>query len=117
MNIEDFREYCLSLKGATEETPFGPDWLTYKVGGKIFALTYLKSPVFKANLKHLPEKSVELREIYPAIEPGYHMNKKHWNTVNFEGGLSDDFLTELINHSYELVFKKLSKMKQDEIKS
>ena len=109
MNIEAFRKYCLNLPGAEETLPFGPDTLVYKVGGKIFALTGLDDVECSVNLKCDPEKAIELREEYPdEIIPGYHMNKKHWNTVYFEKGLSEIFLKDLINQSYQLVVASLS---------
>lgn len=108
MNIEEFRDYCLAKPGVTEETPFGPDTLVFKVGGKIFALTDLN--VFTSiNLKCDPERAVELREQYDAIKPGYHMNKKHWNTVLLNGQVPYSLLKELIDHSYNLVYGGLTK--------
>ena len=77
--------------------------------GKVFALTGLDAEEFKVNLKCEPNRGIELREEFPQVQPGYHMNKKHWNTVSFEESLSDDFLRELINHSYDLVVKKFKK--------
>src|SRR5690606_31003656 len=103
MNVEDFRIYCISKLGVTEEFPFGPETLVFKVGGKIFALTGLDGSVFQVNLKCDPEYAEELRENYEEVKPGYHMNKKHWNTVNFEGSLPEKLLRSLIDHSYELV--------------
>ncbi|MGX7687011.1 MmcQ/YjbR family DNA-binding protein [Flectobacillus roseus] len=114
MDIEQFREYCLSKKGVTEELPFGPETLVYKVMGKIFALTGLDSEVFTVNLKCDPEKAISLREEFSFIIPGYHMNKKHWNTVNFER-TPTKMATELINHSYEIVASGLTKKLQAEL--
>ncbi|GEO06656.1 hypothetical protein AAE02nite_43200 [Adhaeribacter aerolatus] len=108
MNIEEFREYCLVKPGVTEETPFGIDTLVFKVGGKIFALTDINT-FASINLKCDPEKAVELRERYDAIKPGYHMNKKHWNTVMLAGTINDRLLRELIDHSYSLVAASLPK--------
>ena len=106
MDIEQFRNYCLSKPGVTEECPFGPDILVFKVMGKVFTLCSLND--FQSiNLKCNPEKAIELREEYPQIKPGYHMNKTHWNTVYIEG-LSSTLLKELIDHSYELVKAKLT---------
>jgi predicted DNA-binding protein (MmcQ/YjbR family) len=113
MNVEDFRTYCLSQKGVTEEFPFGEDTLVFKVMGKVFALTNLNSDEFKVNLKCAPDKAIELREEFPEIQSGYHMNKKHWNTVSFEESLDDNFLEELVKHSYDLVVKKLKKMNRE----
>ncbi len=108
MNIESFRDYCLSKKGVTEDFPFDEETLVFKVMGKIFTLTDVS--IFKSvNLKCDPEWSIELRERYPEIVPGYHMNKKHWNTVSMTGSLSDTFIEELILHYYNLVVAKLPK--------
>lgn len=109
MDIEQFRIYCLEKKATTEEFPFGPENLVLKVGGKIFAITDLESERFSVNLKCDPERAVELREQYTEVMPGYHMNKAHWNTVDFEGSLEPRLLRELIDHSYALVVKSLKK--------
>jgi len=90
-----------------EGFPFGPDTLVFKVKSKIFAITSLNAEFLKVNLKSDPVKAIVLREQYEEIQPGFHMNKKHWNTVNFESRLSDKFLKELINDSYKLVCKSL----------
>ncbi len=117
MNIEDFRNYCLSKKGVTESFPFGEDTLVFKVMGKIFALTNLNSEQFTVNLKCNPERAIALREAFPEIRPGYHMNKQHWNTVSFDETLNDDFLEELINHSYDLVVLTLKKIEKEILKN
>lgn len=118
MNIETLRNYCLTKRGVTEELPFGPDTLVFKVKGKIFALTGLDEVPLKVNLKCDPEKVVELREEYPDnILPGYHMNKKHWNTVIPDAGLSKSLIFGLIDHSYELVLLSLPKKIQKELES
>jgi len=109
MHIEEFRTYCLAKDHVTEEFPFGPDTLVYKAMGKMFALTGLDNPTFLVNLKADPEKSILLRDEYPEIVPGYHMNKKHWNTVNFEGNLSLKMLKQLIDDSYFLVLNSIPK--------
>ncbi|RFP66651.1 MmcQ/YjbR family DNA-binding protein [Hymenobacter lapidiphilus] len=102
MHIEDFRDYCLLKPGVTEQTPFGPDTLVFKVGSKIFALTDLN--IFGSiNLKCDPERAMELREQHEYVRPGYHMNKKHWNTVLIGTGIPSVQLRELIDHSYDLV--------------
>lgn len=115
MNIEEFHEYCLTKTAVTEEFPFGPDTLVLKVGGKVFALSGLDNPIFSVNLKCSPEYAEELRENYEEIQPGYHMNKKHWNTVNFEGNIPDELLRQLIDHSYELVVRGIPKSKRKEL--
>ena len=98
----------MNLKGVEETLPFGPDTLVFKVGGKIFALTGLDEDECSVNLKCDPEKAIELRDEHPDdIIPGYHMNKKHWNTIYFERGLQDKYLINLIDHSYELVVNSL----------
>jgi len=108
MDIEAFRKYCLSLPAVEETLPFGPDTLVYKVMGKAFALTGLDDEVFQVNLKCDPERAIELREEYPGLViPGWHMNKKHWNTIYFEEGLANGLLIKLINHSYNLVIAGL----------
>lgn len=114
MNIESFRDFCLTKKGVSEDFPFDEQTLVFKVMGKMFALTdvdYFKS----VNLKCDPEQAIELRENYAAIRSGYHMNKKHWNTVEMDGSLSDLFIQELISHSYELVVEKLPRDLKSEL--
>ena len=106
MHIEDFRDFCLSLPGTTEETPFGPDTLVFKVGGKLFALTDLQT-FASFNVKCDPERAIELRERYDYVRPGFHMNKKHWNTVLIGTGATDAQLREWITHSYQLVVAAL----------
>ncbi len=108
MNIESFREYCLSKTAVTEELPFGPETLVFKVAGKLFALTGVES-FESVNLKCDPEEAVELRERYDAVLPGFHMNKRHWNTVLIDGSLPDKFVFEMTDKSYELVVSGLSK--------
>src|SRR6266571_6167549 len=109
MDLERFREYCLAQRGATEGTPFGEDVLVFKVGGKMFALALLDEVPATANLKCDPDLALELRDRYEQVRPGYHMNKKHWNTVEIEGGIPDGELRKMIDHSYDLVVKGLSK--------
>ena len=107
MNIESIRDYCLSLPDAEETLPFGPDTLVYKVKGKIFLLMGLDSEDLSFNVKCDPDKALELREEFPCVRPGYHMNKNHWNTVLVDGSVSVKQLKEWIDHSYELVsFRK-----------
>jgi predicted DNA-binding protein (MmcQ/YjbR family) len=108
MNIEEFRQYCLNKKGVTEEFPFGEDTLVFKVMGKMFALTNLDGD-FSVNLKCDPDHAIELREQFPAVLPGYHMNKKHWNTVIMDGSISNKLIYEWTDHSYNLVVNQLPK--------
>jgi predicted DNA-binding protein (MmcQ/YjbR family) len=108
MNIESYRSFCLSFQYVTEEFPFDDKTLVFKVQGKIFALMNVDD--FRSiNLKCNPERAIELRETHSSIRPGYHMNKKHWNTVDLFGDVSDDELFDLTKHSYELVFQSLPK--------
>lgn len=111
MNIEELREYCLHKPGVTEELPFGPDTLVFKIGGKIFLLVGLDQiDTLRFNAKCDPEYAIQLREQYPAtVLPGYHMNKKHWNTVYCNQHLTDAQIQELIDHSFSLVFQSLPK--------
>lgn len=110
MNIELLREYCLSKPDVEETFPFGPDTLVFKTGGKIFAIAGLEGE--GVNLKCDPEYALELREKYDEITPGYHMNKKHWNTVRFGTGIPKKLFLGLIDHSYELVRKSLPAKKK-----
>lgn len=107
MDIETFHAHCLAKEGVETGFPFDDTTLVFKVMGKIFALTSLDRPTFTVNLKCDPERALELRERYPEIQPGYHMSKKHWNTVDFEGALPDNLLLDLIDHSYALVVASL----------
>ncbi|MDT0553541.1 MmcQ/YjbR family DNA-binding protein [Urechidicola vernalis] len=116
MNIEVYRDYCLAKKGVTEHFPFDEVTLVFKVMGKMFALCGLERIPFQVNLKCDPERSLELREEYSeAIIGAWHMSKKHWNTVIPEGNISNDFFFELIDHSYEMVVKGLTKKMQQEL--
>jgi len=112
MNIEAFRDYCLAKAAVTEELPFDENTLVFKVMGKMFALTDIE--LFTSiNLKCDPARALELREQYAGITPGYHMNKKHWNSVSTDGSVPDALLYELIDHSYELVVAGLpAKLRQ-----
>ena len=120
MHIEQLRDFCMAKKGVTEHFPFDESTLVFKVMHKMFLLTGLnhwEKAEAKINLKCNPEKAVELRDEYEGIIPGFHMNKKHWNTVSVNtSDVSDDLVRELINHSYELVVKGLTK-KQKELLS
>ena len=109
MDLAQFRKYCLSKPFATEGTPFGPDVLVFKVRGKMFALAALEEVPPRVNLKCVPDLALELRDRYEQVTPGYHMNKKHWNTVEIESGIPIRELRKMIDHSYELVTKSLPK--------
>src|SRR6266550_5989546 len=109
MDLETFREHCLSKIAATESMPFGEDVLVFKVAGKMFALAALDEIPATANLKCVPDLALELRDRYEQVRPGYHMNKKHWNTVELGGEIPDSDLRKMVDHSYELVVKSLPK--------
>jgi predicted DNA-binding protein (MmcQ/YjbR family) len=118
MNLETYYDYCLSKKGVTEHFPFDEETLVFKVGGKMFALSSLNewekgNP--SVNLKCNPEYAEELRAEYDDIKPGWHMSKIHWNTIEINREVPDSLVKELIDHSYELVFKSLNKKIQMEV--
>ncbi len=118
MNLESYYDYCLSKKGATEHFPFDQDTLVFKVGGKMFALSSLKKWEEGApgvNLKCDPDRAQELRAQYDDIVPGWHMSKLHWNTVTINNALNDNFIKELIDHSYDLIYKSLARKVKDEM--
>ena len=121
MHIEQLRDFCIVKKGVTEHFPFDETTLVFKVMGKMFALTGLNNwekGEQKINLKCNPDKAEELRGEYEGVKPGFHMNKKHWNTIIINSSdVSDDLVRELINHSYELVIKGLTKKLQAELKN
>lgn len=112
MDIELLRDYCLSKPHTTEGTPFGPEPLVMKVHGKMYCL-FNMSNFESVNLKCKPEDAEEMRANYVAIEPGYHMSKKHWNTVKFDKDASDDFILKMVDISYELVYSSLPKKIRD----
>ncbi len=115
MNIEEIRDYCLQKPGVTEGLPFGEDTLVFKVGEKLFLLMSISSGD-RFNVKCDPELAVELREQYTEVQPGYHMNKKHWNTVYTNGALTQKQLCDMIDHSYNLVLNSLPKKLQEQIR-
>jgi len=108
-DLADFRAYCLAKPNVTEGTPFGSDTLVFKVGGKMFALASLDEVPPRVNLKCDPERALDLRDRYEEVQPGYHMNKKHWNTVELSGGIPEAELRSMIDHSYDLVVARLPK--------
>ncbi len=113
MDIEQFRAYALSKPSTSEDFPFDEVTLCLRVVGKIFAITGLDNEVFTVNLKCDPEYATELRELHPEVQAGWHMNKKHWNTVDFTGSLDDKTLRALIDHSYDMVVKSLKKAERE----
>ena len=106
MDIIEICDYCLSLEGAEQTFPFGPDVMVFKVQGKIFLLVPLDTRDLRFNVKCDPERAIELRERHACVLPGYHMNKKYWNTVVVDGSIRTTELKSWIDHSYELVKKK-----------
>ncbi|NND34759.1 MAG: MmcQ/YjbR family DNA-binding protein [Saprospiraceae bacterium] len=115
MNVEQIREYCLNKNHVTEDMPFDGNTLAFRVAGKMFLLTSLDAEYSSINLKCDPQRAVELREVYEEITAGYHMNKKHWNTVDCEGSLPASLITELIDHSYVLVVQGLPRKVRDSL--
>jgi predicted DNA-binding protein (MmcQ/YjbR family) len=115
VNIEELRQYCLQKPGVSESFPFGEDTLVFKVGDKIFLLTGLDSRSF--NVKCDPEQAIELRERFSEVTPGFHMNKKHWNTVEADGALTNKQLRDMVDHSYNLVLASLPARVRAEIDS
>lgn len=115
MDLPDVIAHCLSLPGAEETTPFGPEALVYKVGGKMFAITVPEDYPARINLKCDPERAIELRDEHKAIKPGWHMNKRHWNTVVLDGSLPPKLVRELVEHSYQLVVDALPKKAREQL--
>jgi predicted DNA-binding protein (MmcQ/YjbR family) len=114
MNVEEVRNYCISLKGAAESFPFDDVTLVFKVGGKMFALLSLNKPL-AIGLKCDPVKAIELRELYPCVTPGHHLNKKHWNNVKIDGSVKPSIIKGWIDDSYILILESLSKIKRNTI--
>ena len=115
MNIEEFREYCLAKPATSESLPFDDKTLVFKVHNKMFTLSGIEN-FTSINLKCDPEYAIELREEYEGVQPGYHMNKKHWNTVLTDGSVPDELIYELIDHSYELVTRGLRRKVRESLK-
>ena len=115
MNVERFRDYCLHKPGTTEDSPFGPEHLVFKVGGKMFALLAFEEIPPTANLKCDPDLALELRDRYEEVRPGYHMNKKHWNTVQIDGAIPQQELQKMVDHSYQLVVKSLPRAERERL--
>jgi predicted DNA-binding protein (MmcQ/YjbR family) len=115
MNVESFRDYCLSKAGTTEGTPFGPEDIVFKVEGKMFGILALDEVPPRANLKCDPDLALELRDRFEQVQPGYHMNKKHWNTVVLDGVIPDKEIRKMIDDSYDLVVQSLPKAKREKL--
>jgi len=113
MDIESLRDYCLAKKEVEEGMPFGDSTLVFKVKGKIFLLASLEKPVLQFNVKCDPEKAIEWREQYAAVQPGYHMNKKLWNTIIVDGSIPTKTVKGMVDDSYQLVIKSLPKKLQE----
>ena len=117
MNLEELRDYCMSKKAVEETLPFGPETLVFKVMGKAFLLTGFDSNPVQFNVKCDPEKAIELRDRYNCVLPGYHMNKKHWNTILADDSVSNKQLKEWITDSYNLVVAGMPKIQQKKLAS
>jgi len=115
MDAAALRRWCLAQPGAVEDFPFGPRTSVFKVAGKVFALTALDGAPLEVSLKCEPELAVELRDAYPAIRPGYHLNKRHWNTVTLDGSLPDRLVRDLVEDSYDLVVGALPKRTREQL--
>ncbi len=115
MNIEELRNFCISLKAVEETLPFGPETLVFKIMGKAFLLTGFDANPVEFNVKCEPEKAIELRDRYSCVLPGYHMNKKHWNTIIADGSVTSKQLKEWIVDSYNLVISGLPKIQQKKL--
>lgn len=115
MNLEEAIVACLGMPGAEETTPFGPDVLVYKVAGKMFALGVPEDVPARMNLKCDPDRAMDLRDRYDGITPGYHMNKRHWNTVLLDGSVPGDLVREMIGESYQLVVNGLTRKQRESL--
>ena len=115
MDAAALRRWCLAQSGAVEEFPFGPEHSVFKVGGKMFAISALERVPLEVSVKCDPELAVHLRDSYDAIRPGYHLNKRHWNTVTVDGSLRDRLVRELVEDSYDLVVDTLPKRTREQL--
>ena len=115
LDLGRIRDYCLLKKGTSEDFPFDFETLTIRVSDKMFLLTNIKSEELRINLKCDPLLAIDLRDEFPAVTPGYHMNKVHWNTVVIDGTIPDERILRMIDHSYDLVFSKLKKYERERI--
>ena len=115
MDAAELRRWCLAQSGAVEDFPFGPEHSVFKVGGKMFALSTLERTPLEVSAKCEPELALQLRDTYSAIRPGYHLNKRHWNTITLDGSVSDQLVRELIADSYDLVVSALPKRTREEL--
>jgi predicted DNA-binding protein (MmcQ/YjbR family) len=115
VDAAELRRLCLAQSGAVEDFPFGPEHSVFKVGGKMFALSTLERTPLEVSAKCEPELALQLRDTYSAIRPGYHLNKRHWNTITLDGSVSDQLVLELIADSYDLVVSALPKRTREEL--
>ena len=115
MDATELRTWCLRQAGAIEDFPFGPEHSVFKVAGKMFALSSLDRRPLEVSVKCEPELAVSLRQTYPAIRPGYHLNKRHWNTITLDGSLLDQLVRDLIEDSYDLVVSALPRRVRDQL--
>jgi predicted DNA-binding protein (MmcQ/YjbR family) len=115
MDAAELRRWCLAQTGAVEDFPFGPEHSVFKVGGKIFAISALDRTPLEVSVKSEPELALELRAGYAAIRPGYHLNKRHWNTVTLDGSLPDGLVRDLVEDSYDLVVSALPRRTRNEL--
>jgi predicted DNA-binding protein (MmcQ/YjbR family) len=115
MDSSDLRSWCLRQPGSIEDFPFGPEHSVFKVAGKMFALSALERTPLEVSVKCEPELAVGLRETHPAIRPGYHLNKRHWNTITLDGSLADQLVRELIEDSYDLIVSALPKRIREQL--
>jgi len=115
MDAAELRRWCLAQAGAVEDFPFGPEHSVFKVGGRIFALSALDRTPLEVSVKCEPELAVELRDSYRAIRPGYHLNKRHWNTITLDASLPDQLVRDLIEDSYDLVANALPKRTREQL--
>ncbi len=117
MNLEELEKILISKKSSNKEFPFNDDIMVFKVMNKMFALLAYKENQLRINLKCLPQDALAYRDIYECVKEGYHMNKKHWNTISIDGSMQDDILIDMINESYDLVVNKLSKKEKAKLLS
>ena len=115
MDADELRRWCLAQGGAIEDFPFGPETSVFKVAGKMFALSALERTPLQVSVKCEPELAVQLRNTYPAIRPGYHLNKRHWNTITLDGSLPDQLVRDLIEDSYDLVVSALPRRVREQL--
>ena len=115
MNSTELRAWCLERPGAIEDFPFGPEHSVFKAGGKMFAISALERAPLEVSVKCEPDLAVELRNSYAAIRPGYHLNKRHWNTITLDGSLADQLVRDLVEDSYDLIVSALPKRVQREL--